>query len=140
MEFKKPSAAATVAVFAKDTNSFLLVKRRKNPFKGKYAFPGGYLIVDKEALYQTGIRELEEETGVKIKKQGLVLVDVRSDPKRDPRGHVVDVGFICILDKQAKTSPKADEIPEWVVLDKVEKLDFAFDHKLFFQNLKKYLD
>ncbi len=137
--FKKPSAAATVAVFAKDTNSFLLIRRQKNPFKGKYAFPGGFLDTDKEDLYQTAVRELKEETGVKIGRNNLRLIDVRSGPKRDPRGHVVDVGFICILEKAPKLK-RGDEIPVWVHVNKIDRLDFAFDHKLFWKNLKAYLN
>ena len=56
--YKKPAVAATVAVFAKNKKSFLMIKRRTEPFKDKYAFPGGFLDVGKETVYQTAIREL----------------------------------------------------------------------------------
>ena len=136
--FKKPYAAATLAVFAKDTKSFLLIRRQRDPFKNRYAFPGGYLNVDKENLYQTAVRELKDETGVIVRKKDIVLIDVRSDPKRDPRGHVIDLGFICIIDKSVKL-PGGDESPFWISVNKIDKLDFAFDHKLFWKNLKTYL-
>jgi len=137
MKYKKPSIAATVALFAKDTNSFLLIKRTRDPFKNKFAFPGGYLDTDKEDLYQTAVRELKEETGVEIKGKPK-LIDVRSDPKRDPRGHVIDVGFIYILDKAIKLKG-GDEAPFWIELNKIDKLDFAFDHRFFWKNLRDYL-
>ena len=94
----------------------------------------------KETVYQTAIRELFEETGIIITIDALQLVDVRSDPRRDPRGHVLDIGFLSII-KDEKTLPeRTDEtFPEWIPFEKVKTLEFAFDHREMFENLKKYI-
>ena len=42
----------------------LLIKRKHEPFKGMWAFPGGFLDY-REDLGQCARRELEEETGVR---------------------------------------------------------------------------
>ncbi len=139
-DFKKPSVASTIALYVRKEKKFLVIKRKNEPFKEKHAFPGGYLEVDKEDLYQTGVRELREETGVKINLTDLQLIDVRSNPLRDPRGHVIDVGFLCIKDNVGKTIKSTNEtITEWMNAKQLDKTDFAFDHKLFWYNIKNFL-
>lgn len=137
MKFKKPSVAATVAIFSE--NDFLLIERKTNPFKGKLAFPGGYLNVDKESIHQTAIRELFEETGVKILRKNLILIDVRSNPKRDPRGHVVDIGFLCIQNAKPKIKDSNETKPVWISKKEINNIDFAFDHMLFWSHIKDFL-
>lgn len=138
--FKKPRIAASVAVFAKKDNRLLLITRLTDPFKNRYAFPGGFLDVDKEDLYDTAVRELAEETGFSINKKDLVLIDVRSNPKRDPRGHVVDVGFLAIVENSsAILSTTAEAKSFWMPLDKLDKQEFAFDHDVFAANIKSYI-
>jgi len=141
LTFKKPSVAASVAVLASVDKKILMIKRRSTPFKGKYAFPGGFLDVDKEDIYQTAVRELEEETGIKVTEGELVLIDIRSKPTRDPRSHVVDVGFLCIR-KNTQDIPKKTEeaIPLWLSLDKIDELDFAFDHDEFWRAIRTYIE
>ena len=121
-------------------NESLLVCRKTNPGRGKFAFPGGFIIIDKEDLYQTAVRELEEETGIKVSPQKLHLIDVRSHPKRDPRLHVIDVGFLYLLSRKGKVLVETKEgSPQWLAWKKVDKLDFAFDHRLYWQHIKNYL-
>jgi 8-oxo-dGTP diphosphatase len=55
---------ADVVVFTEDGN-VVLIKRGKAPFEGKYALPGGH-VEPKEKGIQAAVRELEEETGLKI--------------------------------------------------------------------------
>lgn len=138
--FKKPRVAASVAVFDKGNNRVLLITRLTEPFKNRHAFPGGFLDVDNEDLYDTAMRELTEETGFLTNKKDLVLIDVRSNPKRDPRGHVIDVGFLAIVENSsAILSATAEAKSFWVPLDKLDKLEFAFDHKVFATNIKNYI-
>ncbi len=122
--------AATVAVFARDTGRLLLIRRAHEPFKGMWAFPGGYLEEGKEDVYQAGVRELLEETGVRVDPGDLRLLDVRSDPARDPRGHVLDVGFACMVESEEALPEKTDEtFPKWVSLENANKLEYAYDHR-----------
>lgn len=140
MDYKKPSAAASVAVFAKLDNVFLVIRRLQEPYKGYYAFPGGYLDVDNEDLEHTGIRELEEEAGLKLQPDNLQLIDVRSSPTRDPRGHVIDVGYLSIIERSCPIPDKTDEAkPEWVPWHILDTINFAFDHDIYWKNIKAFI-
>lgn len=140
MEYKKPSVAASVAVYAEKDHAFLIIRRLHEPFKDFYAFPGGFLDVGKEDLVQTAVRELEEEAGIKVHPEDLQLIDVRSSPSRDPRDHVIDVGYICLIDRMNSIPNETDEArPQWVSWELLDSLPLAFDHKLYWQQIKSYL-
>jgi 8-oxo-dGTP diphosphatase len=67
-EYPKPSLTATVVLYDFCTNNILLVKRKEEPEKDKWAFPGGFLDVYKETIEDTACREVREETGIHLKK------------------------------------------------------------------------
>lgn len=83
--YPKPALTADIVVFAKEEAKFrvLLIRRKGHPFIGKLALPGGFAN-ENEPIEQTASRELEEETGVK--GVPLKLIDIFSQPGRDPRG------------------------------------------------------
>ncbi len=68
----------------------LTVVRGRPPFQGLYALPGGMVELGEEAEAAV-VREIEEETALRVAVDGLV--GVYSDPKRDPRGHTVSVAY-----------------------------------------------
>ena len=68
----------------------LLIRRGREPFKGKWALPGGF-VEYWETVESAAVREVFEETGLKAKIAGLV--GVYSDPKRDPRGRTVSIVY-----------------------------------------------
>jgi len=89
------------------------------------ALPGGFVEVG-ETVESAVLRELKEETGLdaKINK----LFGVYSDPKRDPRFHVVSVVFVC----DAEGEPKAGDDAKRVRVYRLEDLPLdllVFDHK-----------
>ena len=105
-------------------DSIVLIKRLNPPFEGMWALPGGFVDLD-ETVEEAVVREVEEETGLKVKVDKLV--GVYSDPMRDPRRHTISVCFLCgkvggVL-KAGSDSKKA----AWFKLDALPKL--AFDHK-----------
>ena len=131
-EYPKAAMSATVCVYHQPTKNFLLIRRGRDPFKGELAFPGGFLDAYKENIYQTAVRELREETGMSIVVGYLTLLDIRSNPDRDPRDHVIDVGFLVIDDgplDNIKADDDADEIV-WVDKGRIGHTPLAFDHKL----------
>lgn len=131
--FKKPSVAASVAVFDASRGMFLMVVRMHPPFAGKMAFPGGYMDVDQEDIYDTAVRELAEETGFIAQRSQLKLLDIRSLPSRDPRGHVIDVGFLCVTNATSQVALATEEtLPQWVQWTALENADWAFDHREMF--------
>lgn len=83
----------------------LLVTRGANPGKGKLAIPGGY-VDPKERIFDAAIRELYEETGIKMAEQVirrcLVAEKVYDDPNRNQHGRVITTGFLFKLDDAKK--------------------------------------
>ncbi len=75
-------------------NRVVLIKRVSDPGKGLWALPGG-LVEPGEGIRDTAIREVEEETGLKIKLLDLfgVYDVIGRDGKGDLRYHYVVVCF-----------------------------------------------
>ncbi len=120
-QWQKPSVTADGIVI--DGNRVVLIKRGKEPFKGAYALPGGFLNYG-ETLEHCATREIHEETG--LKTQVVDLVGVYSDPSRDPRGQVVTAVYeLRVTDGAIKGGDDASSA-EWFRVDKLPKL--AFDH------------
>lgn len=126
--FPRPSVTVDIIIFrqSEKDHEVLLIKRGNEPFKGKWALPGGFVDKD-EVLEIAAARELEEETGL----SGILLTQMHAfgDPGRDPRGHTVSVAYVGYLpiDAVAKAGDDADEA-EWFKLNDLPEL--AFDHKL----------
>lgn len=68
--------------------------RQDDPFAGMWALPGGF-VEPNETVEQAVRREVEEETTLSLAR--LQQFHVFSDPKRDPREHVITVGFLTLL-------------------------------------------
>jgi 8-oxo-dGTP diphosphatase len=126
--YPHPAVAATVVLKDRRRGAYLLIERRNDPFSGRYAFPGGFLNVGCERIEQTAARELEEETGVRVDAKGLLLIDVRSDPARDPRDHVFDIGYYAEVDAADAAPLDETSAVRWASADEIETLALAFDH------------
>jgi len=64
-------------------------------------------------------------------------LDIRSSPYRDPRGHVIDVGFLCVVPKPKVFLESTNEtLPVWVTIDEINQDNLAFDHKEMFEIVK----
>jgi len=127
-KFEKPSVTVDMIIFTiidKDLK-ILLVRRKFNPFKGKWAIPGGFVRID-ESLEQAVNRELLEETGVK--NVYLEQLYTFGDIKRDPRGRVITIAYMALinsLELKLKASTDASDA-QWLSVNNVPSL--AFDHK-----------
>src|SRR6266702_8768716 len=127
--YQYPRAALTVdcVVFGYDEGELkvLLIERGLDPFKGRWALPGGFVRVD-ETLDDAARRELAEETG--LKKVFLEQLYTFGAVDRDPRERVVSVAYYALV-KQAAYVTKADTDAtdaRWFPMSKVPEL--AFDH------------
>ena len=124
--FPRPSVTVDIIIFRifDDKPEVLLIKRTNDPFKGKWALPGGFVDKD-EALEVAASRELREETGL----QGILLTQMHTfgNPGRDPRGHTVSVVYVGYLPvgAEAKAGDDAAETG-WFRVDELR--DLAFDH------------
>lgn len=114
-----------VIFFRNDQESkVLLVKRKKDPFKDKWALPGGFL-EDEEPLKHGAKRELEEETGLKI--PNLKQLHTFGTPGRDPRGRTISITFWGEVDSEEKVKGNDDAAEAgWFNLNDLPEL--AFDH------------
>lgn len=105
----------------------LLVKRGQEPHKGSFALPGGFLEAGESAEIAC-VRELQEETGLRICASDLTLFGVYSEANRDPRGHTVSIVYSTSVSDMERLLPGSDAASAvWV--QNYDCLDLAFDHK-----------
>src|SRR3989344_2309735 len=97
--FEKPSVTVDIVIFTIQENDLkvLLVKRGIEPFKGKWAIPGGFVRIN-ESLEDGAKRELQEETGVK--NIYLEQLYTFGSPKRDPRGRVITISYMALVNSE----------------------------------------
>jgi len=94
-KYPRPAVTADSIVITKEVEpKVLLIERGDEPFKGCWAFPGGFMNMD-ETTEQCAIRELEEETGLKVSK--VHQIGAYSKVDRDPRGRTVTVAYLAIV-------------------------------------------
>lgn len=92
----RPALTVDCVVFGLDGQDLkvLLIRRKAEPFAGKWALPGGFVEIE-EPLEVAARRELEEETGL----TGVALEQLYTfgDPGRDPRGRTVSVAYFALV-------------------------------------------
>lgn len=118
-----------VDAVVKTEGGVVLVKRGREPYKGKWALPGGFVSYG-EKVEDAAVREAREETGLNIKL--IKLAGVYSDPKRDPRGHAVSVCFLA--DAVGGKLKAGSDAAEARVFKKIPWRELAFDHKAMLKN------
>ncbi|MDT8393878.1 MAG: NUDIX hydrolase [Bacteroidales bacterium] len=124
--FPRPALTVDIIIFRINNHlpELLLIRRGNDPFKGKWALPGGFVDQD-EPLEKAAARELEEETSLK----GILLTQMHTfgEPGRDPRGHTVSVVYVGYLPEGA-VARAGDDAAEaaWFGLDDLPSM--AFDH------------
>lgn len=131
--YPRPALTTDCVVLTTHSTSpkVLLIKRKHPPFKGFWAFPGGFVNMD-EDLESAAARELEEETAIR----GIQLKQFKTygHPLRDPRHRTVTVVFAAFVENEIHPIP-ADDAAEanWFALDSLPPL--AFDHQAILSEL-----
>lgn len=108
----------------------LAVRRAAEPFKGRWALPGGFVQPD-ENLEQAARRELREETGLDAARIHLEQLATYGDPDRDPRQRVVSVAYLALAPGlPAPTAGSDAATAAWVEVDQLlrSRSSIAFDH------------
>jgi len=125
-KYPRPAVTADCVVMTKESvPQVLLIERGNDPFKGCWAFSGGFLNMA-ETTEQCAIRELEEETGMKVSV--LHQIGAYSKVDRDPRGRTITVAYLAVIDKPAEVTGQDDAAKaKWFPIDALPSL--AFDHE-----------
>ena len=122
MPERRSPLVAVDAVVLRPDGSIVLVRRAREPFKGLWALPGGFVKYG-ERVEEAVKREVLEETGLEVRVEGLV--GVYSEPDRDPRGHVISIAFLA---REVGGSLRAASDAADVGAFKVLPARLAFDH------------
>ena len=125
-KYPHPAVTTDCVIFGYDVReglSVLLVQRGIDPYKGRWAFPGGFLQMDEDA--DAGARrELKEETGFEtasIRQFGtFTAVD------RDPRERVITIAYMALVRKGGVRGGDDAADARWFPVSDVPAL--AFDH------------
>ncbi|KUK01312.1 MAG: NUDIX hydrolase [Methanobacteriaceae archaeon 41_258] len=132
--YKNPLLAVDIVIIYPD-DSVILIKRKKNPYKGFWALPGGFVEYG-ERVEEAALREAREETGLKVELDHLL--SVYSDPDRDPRGHVISICFIAHrIGGKLKADTDASEVSKFK-WEELEKIKLAFDHATILEDAYKF--
>ena len=124
--YPRPSLTVDIALVTREAMPrVLLIRRSADPFKGKWALPGGF-VDENERLADAARRELKEETGVD--QADLEQLHTFGDPGRDPRGWTVSVAYLALVTPNQLKPVAGDDAAAvgWFPLDKLPPL--AFDH------------
>ena len=132
-KYRNPSP--TVDIILQSGSKILMIRRKKDPFKNLLALPGGF-INEGETAEAAVKREAREETSLEV--EPIEILGVYSDPKRDPRKHIMSVVFIGIVTGgTAKPGDDAQGI-EWQELDKLNASELGFDHMQIIRDYKSW--
>ena len=126
-DYPRPMLTVDAVVFTvkEGRPAVLLIKRKYDPFAGRWALPGGFVEME-ESLLASAARELFEEAG--LSNVPLDQMHTFGDPGRDPRGRSISVAFLGIVDWRIQT-PRADDDADDVAWTPVTRLpELAFDH------------
>lgn len=124
-EYPRPAVTADCVVMTNEPfPKVLLIQKGNDPYKGSWAFPGGFMNME-ETIEQCAIRELEEETNLKVKD--ISLIGVYSKVDRDPRGRTITVAYLAIIDSPEAVVGQDDAVKaDWFPITNLPHL--AFDH------------
>ena len=127
-DWPRPMVTTDAIVFdiSGEKPKVLLINRGNEPFKGKWAVPGGFVNMDEE-IEDAVVRELAEETGL----TGVTLEQMHTFGTigRDPRGRQITIVFMGVITGGRNKVKGGDDAAEakWFDIDHLPE-NMAFDH------------
>ncbi len=135
-DYPMPAVTTDCILVTKGDNpKILLIRRKHDPYAGKWALPGGFVEIE-EDLPDAARRELEEETGL----HDVELWQFRTygRPGRDPRGRTISVVYYDFVDEGPRTTAGDDAAEaDWFPLDDLPPL--AFDHEEIVRDFRQFM-
>lgn len=128
-DYPRPAVTTDCVIFGYDDKgglSVLLVERGNEPYKGCWAFPGGFLEMD-ETTKECALRELKEETEFDVGKDLLEQLGCFSEVDRDPRGRVITIAYYALVRKGDVKGGDDARKAQWFPVGDTPPL--AFDHE-----------
>lgn len=124
-DYPRPAVATDCVIWGFDADglSVLLIERGIEPFKGCWAFPGGFIQMDEDAE-TCARRELEEETG--LKADHVEQIGTFTEVNRDPRGRTITIAHYALVKKSEVKGADDAAQAKWFPVGKIPSL--AFDH------------
>ncbi len=127
-KYPRPAVTTDCIIFGFDESDLkvLLIERGIEPYKGKWALPGGFVQMD-ETTEEGAKRELYEETG--LKDVFIEQLFTFSNVDRDPRGRVISVAYFSLVNLNKYEAKAGDDASkaQWFSVKDVPSL--AFDHE-----------
>lgn len=141
-----PPMFVTVDAVVVQSGHVLLVKRGASPGYGQWALPGGFLD-QKEKIIDGALRELKEETKIKVPlpvlRGNIVEREVFDDPNRSSRGRTITHAFLIHLppDEELPRIKGSDDAADakWFPLAEVRRDQMYEDHYDIFLNMTSKL-
>lgn len=123
-----PGVTVDVVIFTVLNNELkiLLIKRNNEPYKDRWALPGGFLFKN-ETTGNAALRISKDKAGVKnVFIEQLYTFD---SAKRDPRGHIISIAYFALVpeEKLKFGFQKDTQTPTLWPINKLPPL--AFDHQ-----------
>lgn len=124
-KYPHPAVTTDCVIFGFDGMKLnvLLIERGVEPYKGRWAFPGGFLNMD-ESADEGARRELKEETN--LSAAYVEQFGTFSDPNRDPRERVITIAYFALVKLQDVKGGDDAAKAQWFPMDQIPQL--AFDH------------
>ncbi len=126
-DYPRPALTVDCVIFGYEAGAVhvLLIERDAEPFRGRWALPGGFVGMD-DTLDDAARRELEEETG--LADIYLEQLYTFGAVHRDPRGRVVSTAYYALVSLVGRTPQAASDarLAQWCPLRAMPEL--AFDH------------
>lgn len=128
-KYPHPAVTADCVIFGFDGVSIkvLLIQRGIEPYKGQWAFPGGFLKMN-ESVEECAKRELEEETG--LKSASVEQFYTFSAVNRDPRERVITVAHYALVRLSEVKGGDDAASAKWFAMNEIPSLAFDHDHIL----------
>lgn len=136
-DYPRPAVTADSVVFCNGSDglSVLLIERANDPFKGCWAFPGGFMDMEENAE-DCAKRELKEETGMEVRS--LEYLGTFSEVNRDPRGRTITIAYYAVVEKSDVIGADDASRAKWFPIDSIPSL--AFDHEEILRTALKVLN